>query len=71
VTHYFLKFIFLNFFLSIIRSLILYKQQLVYIIQVMLTAGWNILIPLAIRQHKLYDIYLLLLKMDTETVRNM
>jgi hypothetical protein len=49
-------------FMSIIRSLVLYTQQQVYAIQVMLTAGsgWNILIPLASSQHNLYGIYLLL-----------
>jgi len=52
--HYFLKFIFRielymfrTGFLSIIRSLVLYTQQQVYVIQVS-------------SQHNLYDIYLLL-----------
>jgi len=39
-------------FLSIIRSLALYTQQYVYVIQVMVTACCS--------QHNLYDIYLLL-----------
>jgi hypothetical protein len=48
-------------FLSIIRSLVLYTQQKVCVIQVMLRgSGWNILIPLASSQQKQYDIYLLL-----------
>jgi len=45
-------------FLSIIMSLVLYTQQQVYIIWVMLTG--SILIPLASSQRNLYDIYLLL-----------
>jgi hypothetical protein len=52
-------------FLPIIRSLVLYTQQWVYVIQVMLTVFWqeqggSILIPLASSQHNLYDKYLLL-----------
>ena len=46
--HYFLKFVFgIEFYmfrtvsLSIIRSLALYTQQYVYVIQVMLTACWQ------------------------------
>ena len=45
-------------FVSIIRSIVLYTQQQVYVIQVMVAAGqrdrWNILIPLAISQRNLY-----------------
>ena len=42
--------------LSIIRSLALYTQQEVYVMQVMLTAvsGFSILITLASSQHNLY-----------------
>jgi len=52
-------------FLSIVRSLVLYTQQLVYVIQVLLASGVrmelsSILIPLESSQHNLYDIYLLL-----------
>jgi len=45
-------------FLPIIRSLVLYTQQWVYAIRVMLTG--SILIPLASSQHNPYGIYLLL-----------
>jgi len=68
-------------FLSIIRSLVPYTQQLVYVIQVMLTACRIRMelnsIPLASSQHNLYDIYLLLLystrllMMDRKPARNM
>jgi hypothetical protein len=44
-------------FMSIIRSLVLYTQQKVHVIQVLLS---SILIPLASSQQNLYDIYLLL-----------
>jgi len=52
-------------FASIIRTLVLYTQQQVYVIQVMLTAckpdqDGSILIRLASSQHNLYDIHLLL-----------
>jgi len=46
--------------LSIIGGLVLYTEQQVYVIQVMLTACSSILILLASGRHKLYDIYLLL-----------
>ena len=51
--------------LSIIRSLVLYTQQQVYVIRVLLNAcqrdqDVSILIPLASSQHNLYDMYLLL-----------
>ena len=52
--------------LSIIWSLVLYIQQQVYVIQVMLTV--SILIPLASSQHNLYDILVyLLLCVECET----
>ena len=64
--HSFLKFIFgtdLCMFwavsLSVIRSLVLYTQQQVYVTQVLLTACQRDH-PLASSQHNLYDIYLLL-----------
>jgi hypothetical protein len=48
--------------LSIIRSLVLYTQQEVYVIQVMLTAcqrdqDGSILVPLASSQQNMFDIY--------------
>jgi hypothetical protein len=45
--------------LSIIRNLVLYTQQYVFVIQVMLSAS-EIRILLADSQHNLYDIYPLL-----------
>jgi len=53
-------------FLHVIRSLVLYTHQQVYVIQVMFASGIRMemdisfLIPLASSQHNLYDIYLLL-----------
>jgi hypothetical protein len=58
-------YVFRTGFLSIVRSLVLYTQKQVYVIQVLLISGIrvelsSILIPLVISQHNLYDIHLLL-----------
>jgi len=46
--------------LSIIRSLVLYTQQQIFVLQVVLTELCSILISLADSQHYLYDSCLLL-----------
>jgi len=76
--HKFLKFIFgleLYIFrtlsLSIIRSLALYTQQWVYVIQVMLTACWQAVSITCMTYTYCCAYNARLLMMDKETVRNM
>jgi hypothetical protein len=55
--------------LSIIRSLALYTQQQVYVIQVMLTACWQAINITCMTYTCVYNARLLM--MDRETVQNM